>query len=146
MILAACREVINKDEKSLGQSGLKEKKFEQAEISATLYSTKGGFVSYEDPAFSNGVYTNFLLAGLKGEADANQDGVVSLSELDVYVQDSVSDWAIRNHKQQKPFTKFYKEKSGDIGIAKAQKKPTPKQKPPHPQTIITKSPHMIKNA
>jgi hypothetical protein len=129
LILDACRDVINKEEKSLGESGLKEKKFEQAEISATFYSTKAGYVSYEEKEFANGVYTNFLLAGLKGEADSNKDGIVTMSELDVYVQESVNDWAIRNNKQQKPFTKFYKEKFGDIGLAKAEKTPTPKQKP-----------------
>lgn len=145
LILDACRDVINKEEKSLGQAGLKEKKFDEAEISATFYSTKAGYVSYEEKDFANGVYTNFLLAGLKGEADANQDGIVTLSELDVYVQESVNDWAIRNHKQQKPFTKFYKEKFGDIGLAKAEKQPTPKkteEKTEDDQITLTFSPTM----
>lgn len=34
---------------------------------------------------TNGLYTRILLAGLKGAADANKDGVVTLAELGLYV-------------------------------------------------------------
>ncbi len=34
---------------------------------------------------SNGLYTQVLLTGLNGAADANKDGIITLAELDVYV-------------------------------------------------------------
>ncbi|HNF17153.1 MAG TPA: DUF5683 domain-containing protein, partial [Leptospiraceae bacterium] len=126
-ILDACREIINREEKGIGDSGLKEKKFEEAEIAATFYSTREGYYSYEDEKMSNGVYTSFLIQGMKGEADANNDGIVTLSELEIYVQNSVNDWATKNSKKQKPFTKIYKEKHGDLGIVSSPRKPTPEE-------------------
>ncbi|MBI5250404.1 MAG: caspase family protein [Desulfomonile tiedjei] len=42
-------------------------------------------ISREDPALGNGVFTYYLLEGLKGRADSNGDGVVSLKEAYDYV-------------------------------------------------------------
>lgn len=119
LILDACREVINKETKSLNQIGLKEKKYDEAVISAIFYSTGSGYYSHEHNDFSNGVYTHFLLQGMKGEADADNNGIVTISELEQYVQAAVNDWGIKNNKQQKPFTKVVKEKYGDIGLTKS---------------------------
>jgi uncharacterized caspase-like protein len=47
--------------------------------------------SFEDAKWGDGhgVFTYFLLRGMKGEADRNHDGVVTAGELFAYVQDSV---------------------------------------------------------
>jgi uncharacterized caspase-like protein len=49
--------------------------------------------SFEDAKWGDGhgVFTYFLLRGLKGEADRNHDGVVTAGELFAYLQQSVRD-------------------------------------------------------
>lgn len=140
IILDACREVINKDTKGLSEIGLKEKEYNEAVVSAIFYSTKSGYYSYESKDFPNGVFTHFLLEGMNGEADKDNNGVITLSELEQYVQYSVNDWAIRNSKQQKPFTKIVNEKFGDLGIAKSPIKKI--EDKTDPNTSITLGPKM----
>ena len=52
--------------------------------------------SYEAPQLKHGVFTYFLLRGLKGEADADQDHNITMEELYQYVSDKVEDWVRRN--------------------------------------------------
>lgn len=118
LILDACREVLD-SKKSLERDSIKEKIYDQAEVAATFYSTKAGFYSYEDDESDYGVFTKHLIYGMEGRADENNDGVVSFSELEVYVNKGVKDWSIKNNKQQKPFTKIYGEKTGDLAITVA---------------------------
>jgi hypothetical protein len=146
LILDACREIINKESKGIENNGLREKRFEKSEVSATFYSTSSGNYSYEHESLNNGVYTTFLLKGLNGDADANKDGIVTLTELDTYVQFAVDDWAMKNHKQQKPYTKIYKEKFGDLGLSKVEKKPDlpiPEDKEPEPAKVDDKKKQQI---
>jgi hypothetical protein len=51
-------------------------------MSAALASENS--IGYRDPN-RNSLYTRFLLQGLKGQADMNHDGVISLAEVDAYV-------------------------------------------------------------
>jgi len=56
--------------------------------------------SYEDAQWGgHGVFTYFLLKGLKGEADKNHDGVVTAGELFAYLQRTVSE---ATHGKQNP--------------------------------------------
>jgi uncharacterized caspase-like protein len=50
-------------------------------------------LSYESEEWGggHGVFTHFLLRGLKGEADANKDGTVTAGELFPFVRDSVQE-------------------------------------------------------
>ncbi len=48
---------------------------------AILLSSQADEVSLEDQGLRQGVYTHFLVRGLKGEADFNQDKVVGIDEL-----------------------------------------------------------------
>jgi formylglycine-generating enzyme required for sulfatase activity len=50
-----------------------------------LASCRPGEISYEDDRFQHGVFMNFVLQGLRGEADGNADGNVSLGELHGFV-------------------------------------------------------------
>ncbi|RLF50265.1 MAG: hypothetical protein DRN19_04820, partial [Thermoplasmata archaeon] len=52
--------------------------------------------SYEAPQLKHGIFTYFLLKGLKGEADADQDHNITMEELYQYVSDKVEDWVRRN--------------------------------------------------
>lgn len=115
LIIDACREELL-ETKGLNQNSLHAKLYQEAEIAATFYATKEGWYSYEDAKSDNGVFTYFIAQGLKGNADYNNDNIISFSELEQYVQDKVSDWAVKNGKNQKPYTKIYGEKFGDLGL------------------------------
>jgi uncharacterized caspase-like protein len=47
-------------------------------------------VSIELPELGHGIFTYYLVNGLKGAADSNRDGIVSLQELYEYVEQQVS--------------------------------------------------------
>jgi hypothetical protein len=47
-------------------------------------------VSIELPELGHGIFTYYLVEGLKGAADGNRDGIVSLQELYEYVEQQVS--------------------------------------------------------
>jgi uncharacterized caspase-like protein len=47
-------------------------------------------VSLELPELGHGIFTYYLSQGLKGAADLNRDGIVSLQELYEYLEQQVS--------------------------------------------------------
>jgi hypothetical protein len=58
--------------------------------------------SYEWEEKGHGVFSHYLLQGLKGYADENHDGIVDLSELHHYLTPLVQEWAFHNGKVQTP--------------------------------------------
>ncbi len=52
-------------------------------------ASAAGEVSQELPEFGHGVFTHFLLKGMQGEADLNNDYTVTINELMQYVEDQV---------------------------------------------------------
>lgn len=58
--------------------------------------------SWEDPAIQSGVFTYFLVDGLRGKADVNADGDVTSGELNAYVEKGVVEWGVRNGRAQTP--------------------------------------------
>lgn len=59
---------------------------------AILTASESAQVSYENAKFDqHGVFTYFLLQGLKGAADVDGNGIVSLGELIEYVREKVRD-------------------------------------------------------
>ncbi len=59
---------------------------------ALLMSSKGKEVSLEDIGLRSGVFSHYLVRGLKGEADFNGDKIVTISELSEYVHDKVASY------------------------------------------------------
>ncbi|MCK4761252.1 MAG: caspase family protein [Candidatus Aminicenantes bacterium] len=121
LLLDACRERFQ-DGKAINLNGLKSMRFKQAEVAAVFYSTKSGWFSYEDKEGNFGIFTNFLVKGLKGDADntmvaGNGDGIVSFSELASYVEEGVSNWALDEGRKQRPYTEIYGEKFGDLALS-----------------------------
>jgi hypothetical protein len=57
---------------------------------AILTASRPAEVSIELPELGHGVFTYYLVQGLNGAADANQDGIVSLQELYEYLEREVS--------------------------------------------------------
>lgn len=78
--------------------GMKGAEFTAASISAMwkneikILSTQPGQLSYEDKKWGNGrgVFSYYLIKGLNGEADANKDSSITLSELEMYVGSNVA--------------------------------------------------------
>ncbi len=68
-----------------------------------IYSTSPKQFSYEESDFENGVFTEYLLKGLYGEADINDNGYVSFYEIAKYMIQELSRWTINNpDKSQVP--------------------------------------------
>jgi protein O-mannosyl-transferase len=57
-----------------------------------ILSTEPGLLSYEDVKWGNGrgVFSYYLVKGLKGEADTNKDSAITLVELENYVGKNVA--------------------------------------------------------
>jgi hypothetical protein len=54
-----------------------------------LIGMSGTGKSFESDKLRHGIYTYYLLRGLRGEADSNRDGEVTLSEVSLYVNEKV---------------------------------------------------------
>ncbi|MAT53336.1 MAG: hypothetical protein CMN32_02565 [Saprospirales bacterium] len=61
---------------------------------AVILSSNSDDLSYEDNGIRSGVFSHFLMRGLAGEADANYDGLVVLSELASFVINRVSRYTV----------------------------------------------------
>ena len=108
VILDACRERVSKN-KATGSGAAMTKKFLRAFAlgrgQMTLTSCGIGQFSYEDEKSGNGVFTSFLLKGLRGAAQADDNGFVTIGSLSEYVADGVGRWIVRN-KPDVPWDKI----------------------------------------
>jgi len=73
-----------------------------AEGRIVLSSSKAGEVSYEYPEKGHGVFTYYLVKGLKGEADQDSNGYITVSEAYRYVYNSVVRWSREHKRRQTP--------------------------------------------
>jgi uncharacterized caspase-like protein len=62
-------------------------------------------VALEIPSLGHGLFTYYVLEGLRGKADRNGDGIVTVSELYEYVEDQVDTAARRAGGRQRPLMK-----------------------------------------
>jgi hypothetical protein len=68
-----------------------------------LAASKGDEISSDYERVKHGLFTYFLLKGLKGDADTGNDGIVDISELYLYVSDRVSETAVKElDREQHP--------------------------------------------
>ena len=63
---------------------------------AVLFASSAGQQSFEADALKHSVFSYFVIRGLEGEADADQDGQILFSELVAYVQSQVSKYVRKN--------------------------------------------------
>lgn len=117
-VLDACRNP-DKSTQTSGPKFLNGIQFNDVEQVAILYSTKLGYFSYEDDKSAYGVFTKFLIYGLEGRADSNFNAEITFTELSDYVSNSLKEWSSANKKNQKPFVKYYGEKSEDLVLTYA---------------------------
>jgi len=86
--------------------------FKEAEGKAVLSSSKVNESSHEWPEKNHSVFTYFLVEGIKGEADYDKDGMVSVTDVNRYVSEKVREWAFKNSLQQTPVLQYWV--SGEI--------------------------------
>jgi hypothetical protein len=63
-----------------------------------LFSCSAGEKAFEDPDLQHGVFFNFVIEGLRGDADLDQDGTVVLPELELFLKKQVKRF-VRNKYQ-----------------------------------------------
>jgi uncharacterized caspase-like protein len=121
LLIDACRETISDTgSRGLSDTNIRAQQYERAEVSAVFYATKTGWFSFEDPNSDYGVFTKFLLEGIKGKADyqrGNRDGIVTFNELSAYVQDAVATYALEQNLMQRPYTKINGETFGELALS-----------------------------
>jgi len=69
---------------------------------AVLSSCKLGEYSYEWWEKEHSVFSYYLLEGLRGSADKDRDGIVTLIDVYQFTRENVSKWAFQNGKEQTP--------------------------------------------
>lgn len=79
-----------------------EELYRQSEGFAILGSCKMEQVSYDFDEKNHGVFSYFLLEGLKGPADDNQDGIITVPDANNYVAARIREWCLRTGLQQNP--------------------------------------------
>ena len=84
-------------------------KYEYAQLArgegrAVIAASQRDQLSWEDPKLQHGIFTYHLLEALRGKADANGDGYVSIREVETYLEREVPRSARRLGKEaQDPF-------------------------------------------
>lgn len=108
MVLDACHSGAN-----IGQKGPKRmsaefirRVFEQAAGLAILASCKQGQLSYEWRAQERSVFTHFFLEALKGEADQDEKGFVTIQDANRHVTNGVKLWASQKNVAQTPTLQY----------------------------------------
>jgi uncharacterized caspase-like protein len=76
--------------------------FEEAEGMALLASCKQGQQSWEWREKGHGVFTYFLLEALRGQADWDGKGFITMTDASRYVTDKVKGWSVDNNAPQTP--------------------------------------------
>jgi len=80
-----------------------------------MTASRASEVSMESPEFGMGIFTHYLCDGLRGKADADSDGLVSIMELYQHVNRHVPASAKRMGASQNPVLKG--EISGSFPVA-----------------------------
>ena len=95
----ACRNVLLQGSKSGPETndGFNEA-FDTSQGTAFLLSCSQHEYSWELDDLNHGVFTHFIAKGLNGEADGNEDGLISLQELNEYVREETKK-LVREKKQ-----------------------------------------------
>lgn len=143
MIVDACRDESQAaTPSSKGQKGVRPlRAFSQVpEISGFLLlnAASPGKVSYEEDDLKHGVFTHFLLEGLRGKASTHPEDPVTFQDVARYVASNVSDYEAQKNRLQKPtWTIVDRNSSARVVIAEAAAfgKPATAVPPPLPNLI-----------
>lgn len=121
LIIDACRERPQGETRGGGSmdSALR-KALALAEGTATIASCEVGQLSWESSDIQQGVFTHFLLKGLRGEAPPDDKGFITLGSLSAYCASSTYEWVRKNRNaEQQPW--FEGEEARSIPLAVSRK-------------------------
>lgn len=90
--------------------------FEEAEGMAVLASCKQGQRSWEWHTQQRSVFTYYLLEALRGQADLDRKGFVTVSDATRYVTDRVKQWSVEHDAPQTPTLQYAV--AGDIVLCR----------------------------
>lgn len=114
LLVDACRNAARTDTKGSSETKATAAFIDSLKSGAgqiTLNSCAIGQSSYEMPDDQHGVFTHYLLEGLRGAAPADASGFITLSSLHSYIASSVPGWCRANLKPiQEPWM------DGNIGM------------------------------
>jgi hypothetical protein len=79
-----------------------EELFQQSEGFAILSSCKIDQLSYDFEEKKHGAFSFFLLEGLQGSADDNEDNIITVPDANKYVSTKMREWCIKRGLQQNP--------------------------------------------
>lgn len=79
-----------------------EEMFSKAEGFAALSSCKIGQLAYDYPEKNHGVFSYYLMEGLRGSADRDRDGIITVPDANNYVARKLHEWSLANQVQQDP--------------------------------------------
>ncbi|MCW4030746.1 MAG: caspase family protein [Candidatus Bathyarchaeota archaeon] len=135
VILDACHSGAIKGKTASGYMtrGFQESIFPAPQGFAVLSSCALNEVSWENEELKHGVFSYFLTEALRGAADYDRDGNVTIMEANKYTFEKVSSWALANSRNQSPFLNC--EIFGDVVICKV----PPEYIPPSPVEILIKN-------
>ncbi len=88
-----------------------------------LTSCSQGGYSYEEPDFGHGVFTHFLIEGLRGNADSDKDYDITVTEIYQYVKQKVDEYSIASGKKQTP--NLISLMAGDVVLVRVPKPAVP---------------------
>jgi uncharacterized caspase-like protein len=120
ILLDACRQTMAQGARGLDNTRLRAQKYEQSQVSAIFYGTKTGWSSYDDPNSNHGIFSRFLLEGMRGTADyrtGNSDGIVTFKELSGFVEQQVTSYAQELRFNQSPSITYNGEAFGDLALS-----------------------------
>ena len=80
-----------------------------------MMSSAPGETSQENPKMRQGAFAYYLIKGLKGSADRNQDNIITLEEIFPYVKANVLNFT---NNQQTPVIEGNASRYMPIGIIK----------------------------
>lgn len=116
LILDACKSGFLFEDSTQTNLGTIASMFENT---TRLLSCRPDELSYEGPNLKHGYFTYYLVKGLIGAADDNDDGQLNYREIDDYLFDNVTSEVSKNHKQkQTPVVRTQNERANFKEIPK----------------------------
>lgn len=124
LLLDTCRARLAAGTRALEGEGMSDslaRALSNATGLAVLSSTTLGGYSYEDEAQRNGIFTSYIVKGLRGQSPADVNGFITISSLAKYVNQEVLTWVKRNRENHvglsRGITCTLEGKAGDLPIA-----------------------------
>lgn len=104
MVIDACHagSKIGRTQSLPMTTSFKEEMFSNAEGFAILSSCQIGQLSYDFPENNHGVFSYYLLEGLKGSADFDSDHIITVPDINNYIPQKMREWSLSKRLEQNP--------------------------------------------